>query len=1629
MFNIIKLAKKKPIVKNKIQVYREPIPKKRYIYHATAVGQRQDNYFSDRKESMKNTSASMLNQEDKYYLTDLISLESLQKLQDGFANSYNIPTLIYEPGGNPITEPSRFTEFCALARSTEKGKQNCMNADAQLVRLVAKTKKAQIRHSCVVQDIITAAAPIVVEGRHLANFGIGQITNKNLNTHEIKEYAKKIGLNENKLLKAAESLIPFESKSLNAAVQFISKLAELISSQAEEKLKQIRLMNQQAATEQKLRQANQKFNNAFYSANIATCMISTESRLLDANEEMCRLFGYTKEELKEKTMAEVTHPDDREISLQHVQKILNEDGAEIKISKRYLHKNGSVIYAEISSKLIKDDGEAPYFLTYINDRTDKMRLENERKKQLKFARALNEIAEIIIKNDNTDELLSNANRILGETLEADRSLIYHVSFPKNIITGLCEWLGTEHEDIQETKGVYSLNHFKQPFKKILETKKHLSSHFDSIQEDFLKDGSGLMLHESFKIKSLIWYPFAFEKDSFYVFTLNQILHKKQWTNAEIEFIESVAKQVNLALIKIDFLKKTQETSKFLEIKNKELEHAKKHAEQNEALFRNLFEYSPVSIWQEDLSVIKTKLEIKKKEVGSLETYLNNHPKFVQTLANDVLIKNVNQATVKLFKANSKEDLIVRLGDTFNEKSFDVFKKLLLSIAKGGLTFTKETEYQTLDGETVNAIIQVVSSGSSTNSLVSITDISQLKEATKSLVKAKNTAEASETKFRNIMEQIDEMIFLCDLNGKITYTSPASLRIFGYSPAEMQGNHFHDYLPKPEIEKALNAFGSAIATGKPATNLQFIMKRKAGSTFYGELSGRKYEIPGFTGAIGVIRDISQRKQAEEALHKSEEKFRYVLNNSVATIYNLNLKTASYDYLSPAVEDMYGYNAEEFIKEGLALSAKCIHPDDLFKIKDHVNKLINRKLEDFERTLEYRFKHPRKGYRWISENRTVIYDQQGKPESLIGNAIDITIRKEAEAKLRESEELSRKLIATVPDIIIRTNLNGEIVFVNDAISKAFPFLNKEDVLGHNMMDFIADKDKEIVAGNTRLMFEQALGLKEYQMHVGDGVLFEISVNGDVLRNAKNEPTGMVFVLRNVTERKKSERELIKLSTAVEQSPAVVVITDLDGNIEYANPKFSELTGYQTEEVFKQNARIMKSGHFSPDTYVDLWETITKGDEWHGEFHNKKKNGELFWEKASISPIRNKEGKIINYIKVSEDISEMKQKEQELRDALEKAKESDRLKSAFLSNMSHEIRTPMNGILGFTQLLKEPQLTGDEQESYINIIEKSGQRMLNTINDIIDISRIESGQEEVVSTEFNVNKILNDQFEFFQPEAKKKGIELTSHTSLTAAEANILSDKHKLEGILINLIKNAIKFTDHGTINFGCTISHDHKKLDFYVRDTGIGIPANRINAIFNRFEQADIEDSRVYEGSGLGLAISKAYAEMLGGSIQVESKEGKGTVFQFTIDYHRQHIEKKHLKPTLAKNPSPAFQNINILIAEDEETSIMLFKTIFKKEMDKITAVPNGRKCINFLKQHPETDIILLDIKMPDMNGCQAAKSIRDFNKDVIIIAQTAYGMFDDRKKVLEAGCNEYITKPIKKEELFEMMQQLIERNKK
>jgi len=377
-----------------------------------------------------------------------------------------------------------------------------------------------------------------------------------------------------------------------------------------------------------------------------------------------------------------------------------------------------------------------------------------------------------------------------------------------------------------------------------------------------------------------------------------------------------------------------------------------------------------------------------------------------------------------------------------------------------------------------------------------------------------------------------------------------------------------------------------------------------------------------------------------------------------------------------------------------------------------------------------------------------------------------------------------------------------------------------------------------------------------------------------------------------------------------------------------------------------------------------------------------------------------------------------------AKDHAEQSDHLKSAFLANMSHEIRTPMNGILGFSELLKEPGLTGDQQQEYIKIIEKSGARMLNIINDIVDISKIEAGLMEINIKESNINEQIDFIHTFFKPEMDRKGIRFFSKKSLPLKEATIHTDREKIYAILTNLVKNAIKYTDEGSIEFGYNLKTESqiKVLEFFIKDTGIGIPKHRQKAVFERFIQADITDKMARQGAGLGLSISKAFVELLGGKIWVSSEEGKGSTFYFTLPYKTEPKEKKvsgSISPKQDKKNQ--IKKLKILIAEDDDTSEKLISITVDKLSKEILKARTGNAAVEICRKNPDIDLILMDIQMPDLNGYEATRQIRQFNKDVIIIAQTAFALSGDREKAINAECNDFITKPINKDELLSLIQ--------
>ena len=892
-----------------------------------------------------------------------------------------------------------------------------------------------------------------------------------------------------------------------------------------------------------------------------------------------------------------------------------------------------------------------------------------------------------------------------------------------------------------------------------------------------------------------------------------------------------------------------------------------------------------------------------------------------------------------------------------------------------------------------------------------------------LIKAKEQAEDSWERLERFMNSATDHFSLFDSELNLIDLNTSSLEKFfpGRKKEELIGKNLHYFSPNLKQSGVWDKYMQVIKTGKPFQKNDFIPHPKFGDMY---LSVKTFKVGNGMGMITT--DITESKIAEEALRKSEIQKQTLLDGTTDMIIhvdtNLQIIWANKTALT-AKPDVVGMICYECY---VGREKPC---EDCPVVKAIQSGNIESGI------MYHAAAESAQGESYWELIGVPMKDGAGNITGAIEIGRNITDRKLGEEALKKNEKRLSLIYNSTSDNMVLMEVENpstyRIVSFNDeylrSIRNIYGEVSREQLLNQTIKELKElfgwpDSLYDNTIRNYLKVIETGKPVKIVdELPTLSTTLFFETVYYPVFDNEKI-CTHILYTSRDITARMKAEEENLKLLTAVTQSPSVITITDLHGNLEYVNPKFTELTGYSFEEAKGENIKILRSHEQSNEIYKELWQEISAGKEWSGEFHNKKKNGELFWESASISPIIDKNGKTINYIKVAEDITERKKAEEELKSALGKAQESDRLKSAFLTNMSHEIRTPMNGILGFTGLLNDPQLTGDKMERYIRIIEKSGDRMLNTINDIIDISKIEAGQVEVVKSEVSLNIILREQYTFFNSEAQLKGLELIYKPTLSDKEAIIVADKHKLEGILTNLIKNAIKFTKNGNISFGYTLKKekDFEGLEFYVKDTGIGIPSDRLGAIFNRFEQADIEDTRVYEGSGLGLAISKSYVEMLGGKIWVVSEEAIGSTFYFTIPCKTQKPKETITVPTARTNVEKYLENVTMLVAEDDWTSVLLFEEIFNGKFHNIFYTKSGTETIEEIKKNPGIDIILMDIKMPEMDGYTATREIRKFNREVIIIAQTAFGLSGDRKKAIDAGCNDYITKPIIKDRLLEMI---------
>jgi PAS domain S-box-containing protein len=376
-------------------------------------------------------------------------------------------------------------------------------------------------------------------------------------------------------------------------------------------------------------------------------------------------------------------------------------------------------------------------------------------------------------------------------------------------------------------------------------------------------------------------------------------------------------------------------------------------------------------------------------------------------------------------------------------------------------------------------------------------------------------------------------------------------------------------------------------------------------------------------------------------------------------------------------------------------------------------------------------------------------------------------------------------------------------------------------------------------------------------------------------------------------------------------------------------------------------------------------------------------------------------------------------QLEEAKEKAEESDRLKTSFLANLSHEIRTPMNGILGFADLLKHGGLQQSVQDEYIEVIQQSGRRMLSLIEDLVNISKIEAGQVEIVNHSFCINELCRKCFKFFKPEADKKNIHFVFKPGLGTGQSSVISDSLRLEQVVCNLVKNALKFTSSGIVEFGYGVTG--AEIIFYVKDTGDGIAAESQTSIFQRFRRADPKKGKNEEGCGLGLAISKAFVELMGGKIWLDSKPGLGSCFYFSLPY-KPGTETILVEPTI-QQPSIS-RKATALIAEDDQISFLLIREILNHQGWEVIHAKNGRMAVDLFVENRDIDLVLMDVKMPVMNGLDATKQIRKIDKSVPIIAQTAYASEDDREKAIDAGCNDTVSKPVNAKDLLVKISRLV-----
>jgi PAS domain S-box-containing protein len=769
------------------------------------------------------------------------------------------------------------------------------------------------------------------------------------------------------------------------------------------------------------------------------------------------------------------------------------------------------------------------------------------------------------------------------------------------------------------------------------------------------------------------------------------------------------------------------------------------------------------------------------------------------------------------------------------------------------------------------------------------------------------------------------------------------------------------------------------------------------------------------------DITEHKMKEIALNKSHGLLVKLTDQIPGVVFQFRLYPdghSCFPYVSSGSLE-FGVKPEA-IREDASSLFSMILPDDYQSFMLAV-QVSSHSLSLFH--VEFQVKIWGKGICWL------LCD--AKPERLEdgstlwhGIISDITVRKNSEEKLQESEARFRGIFDNSEIGIRIVNSNGIVIDENKQLQKMTGYGHKE-IIGHTLWDVFYNqlpKSKKTAKYLEKIKKDCSNGLKT-------GVIGFLSSGDEEMLQCKNgelktvktsyfsikDKRGFVVycLISDATEFVNVQNEIKKLQKAIESSEVSVVITDYYGNIEYANPSFSELSGYLPKEYMGKSQRFLRSDYHNDEFYANLWNTIKSGQTWQGEFYNRKKNGEFYWENTVISPIKNEKQKITHFVAIKTDVTESKWINTELFAAKVKAEEANRLKTALLSNLSHEIRTPMNAIVGFAGLMAKAD--EDEKTLFADIILKSSIELLEMIDNMILLSRMQSGKISIEMVNFSPAQLISEIHKKFDNPIGKKDVAFLLSIPSHYMDMMVQSDEQKIKNILTQLVSNALKFTQKGSVELGFDF-HDGN-LQFYVQDSGIGIQEQEKQKIFDSFYRGQNAISDAIRGSGLGLSIAKELTDMLGGEIGVNSGPVPGSLFHFSIP-----VNRAITIPSIHSSPSSSVVNPNklvFLIVDDEVPNFEHFNYFLKGEAKKIDHALNGHEAIE-MAQKNKYDLIFMDVKMPVMDGIQATKELKKLFPSLPVVVLTAYSTPSEKDKAVQAGCDDFISKSIKKEKLIQII---------